>query len=64
MYYYIPRVLLPALISVDIVELVSNGNGIAVAPENGWLLSCCAGDNRKLTILNKFTNHVSVWHVT
>ena len=47
MCYYIPRVLSPVHISVDVVELVSNGSGIAAAPENGWLLSCFAGDNRQ-----------------
>ena len=42
--YYIPRVLSPVLILLDVV---SNGNGIAdVAPENGWLL-CCPADNRQ-----------------
>ena len=45
MYDYIPRVLSPALISVDIVGLVSNGNVVAAASEIGWLLSCCAGEN-------------------
>ena len=47
MCYYIPRVLSPALISVDVVGLVSSDNGTAAAPENGWLLSCFAGDNRQ-----------------
>ena len=47
---YIPRVLSPALISVDVVGLVSNGNSVAAAPENGWLLSCCAGDNNYMCV--------------
>ena len=47
MYYYIPKVLSPVLISVDIVGLVSNGDAVAASPKIGWLLSCCTGDNRQ-----------------
>ena len=62
--YYIPRILSPSLVSVDIVGLVSNGNGVAVAPENGWLQSRCTGDNsiKHVHVNNCWHKHAVLVH--
>ena len=45
---HIPRVLSPALIPVDVVRQVSDGNPVTASPESGWLPTCCAGENKPL----------------
>ena len=47
---HIPRVLSPALISVDDVRQVSDGNPVTASPENDWLPTCCAGENKPYVV--------------